>query len=51
VNSEPVRCICAECTDLDQLPERLQGIPGAVQLKMPLEKKRKRRKSPTKSKT
>lgn len=46
----PARCLCAECEELDRLPERLQGIPGAVQLKMPLAKLKKRTKAVAKSK-
>lgn len=30
------RCTCPECLELDQLPERLQGIPGSWQFKLPL---------------
>lgn len=29
---ETLRCHCAECASLDQLPERLQGWPGCYQL-------------------
>jgi hypothetical protein len=27
-------CLCAECRSLESLPRRLQGVPGAVQLRM-----------------
>lgn len=30
----PERCTCPECVELDALPERLQGIPGAYQMRL-----------------
>lgn len=30
------RCQCAECRALDRLPRRKQGLPGAVQVPLPL---------------
>ena len=39
------RCRCAECLDLDALPERLQGVPGSFQLKLFPAKKRRKRKN------
>jgi hypothetical protein len=44
----PERCACSECVDLDQLPERLQGIPDSWQMKLPMPRMGKRR--PTKHK-
>lgn len=38
----PERCACPECRELDHLPERLQGIPGSWQLKLPIAAKGKR---------
>lgn len=29
-------CICPECRRLDRLPQRRQGVPGAVQIALPV---------------
>lgn len=34
MEAEPERCTCAECRELDALPDRLQGIPGTWQMKL-----------------
>jgi hypothetical protein len=41
--SAPDRCACPECRTLDQLPERLQGIPDSWQMKLPMPKNRRRK--------
>lgn len=39
----PERCACPECVELDALPERLQGIPGGWQMRLPMAKAHKPR--------
>jgi hypothetical protein len=44
--TQPERCACPECRDLDRLPERLQGIPDSWQMKLPIAKPRRGRHTP-----
>lgn len=39
----PERCACPECVELDQLPERLQGIPDSWQMRLPIAKVQRRK--------
>ncbi len=36
------RCTCEECRELDALPDERQGWPGAFQLRLPVEKAKRR---------
>lgn len=43
MTAEVERCTCAECRELDALPEHLQGIPGSWQMKLFAEHKKHQR--------